>query len=649
MALNPVKVLLFLAGGSAAVGATAYVAGVFDPQRNPAIVDTAPVDQKLAALPPADAPSGQAEASGMPAGDTPAAEAPKPPASDAPAAATPAAPEQQAALPPAAGPPKTGAPAAAATNPQPAVEAPAFDLVRVEADGSIVIAGHAAPNAKVEAIIGSRVIGSAMAGPGGDFAIVLDEPLKPGDYQIVLRSTTADNVVAMSTETAVVSIPDSPDGQVLALVEEPGKPAQLITVPEPKQAMPSVASAPGDSGTPAAGSRTQASATPPATSDEKPAPEQQAAADAGASDQPAADTATKDQQADTAAKQQPAASEEKPAADTAATGQPAAPEQKPAVGGEQQVAVAAPDPAPAKPEQSASQTRVAVEAVEIEGRRIFVAGRADPGRTVRGYANEILLGDAKTSQEGRFLIEAERDLPVGDYIIRVDALGPDGAEVVARAAVPFEREAGDNVAAVAPPASRPTGETVASGTQDRVGSAPQAEAGEPAAKPSATAAVQDQPAAGAPTPSEKPAAIAAAPAASPASGEPARKPADASAAQPAPDKPAEVAATTTEQPAQSAAATDTAVKPADALSPKLQSVDGSVIIRRGDSLWRISHRVYGHGLRYSTIYLANQKQIDDPDRIYPGQVFSVPSKTEKGEEADMTRLGEQAVPPVVRQ
>ena len=638
MVLNPVKVLLFLAGGSAAVGGTAYVAGVFDPQRNLAIVDTATVDQKLAALPPADAPSGQAEASGKPAGDTPASEAPKPPAS-----ATPAAPEQQAALPPAAEPPKTEAPAAAGTNPQPTVEAPAFDLVRVEADGSIVIAGHAAPNAKVEAIIGSRVIGTAIAGPGGDFAIVLDEPLKPGDYQIVLRSTMAGNVVAMSTETAVVSIPDSPDGQVLALVEEPGKPAQLITVPEPKQAKPSVASAAGDSGTPAAGSETPAAASPPAASDEKPAPQQQAAADAGASDQPTAGAA---------AKQQPAASEDKPAADTAAAGQPAAPEQKPAAGSEQQVAVAAPDPAPAKPDQqSASKTRVAVEAVEIEGRRIFVAGRADAGRTVRGYANEILLGDAKTSQEGRFLIEAERDLPVGDYIIRVDALGPDGAEVVARAAVPFEREAGENVAAVASPASQSAGETVASGTEDRVGSAPQAEAGEPAAKPAATGVTQDQPDAGAPTPSEKPTAVAAAPAASPASGEAAPKPADASAAQPAPDKPAEVAAATTEQPAQppASAGAEMAAKPVDGLSPKLQSVDGSVIIRRGDSLWRISHRVYGRGLRYSTIYLANQKQIDDPDRIYPGQVFSVPSKTEKGEEADMTRLGEQAVPPVVRQ
>ena len=100
---------------------------------------------------------------------------------------------------------------------------------------------------------------------------------------------------------------------------------------------------------------------------------------------------------------------------------------------------------------AACRADVVVEAVEIDGRKIFVAGAADPGRTVRGYANEILLGDAKASPDGRYLIEADRNLPVGDYIIRVDALEPDGVKVAARAAVPFEREPGETIAAVAPP------------------------------------------------------------------------------------------------------------------------------------------------------------------------------------------------------
>ena len=79
----------------------------------------------------------------------------------------------------------------------------------------------------------------------------------------------------------------------------------------------------------------------------------------------------------------------------------------------------------------------------------------------------------------------------------------------------------------------------------------------------------------------------------------------------------------------------------EVVSPKLQNVGSTVIIRRGDTLWRISRRVYGRGVRYSTIYLANRAQIEDPDRIWPGQVFKVPEKSTDGEAADMTGLGDR--------
>ncbi len=82
-----------------------------------------------------------------------------------------------------------------------------------------------------------------------------------------------------------------------------------------------------------------------------------------------------------------------------------------------------------------------------------------------------------------------------------------------------------------------------------------------------------------------------------------------------------------------------------ATRPKLQSVDGAVIIRRGDTLWRISRRVYGRGVRYSTIYLANQDQIRDPDRIWPGQVFNVPGKTPGGRSGGHDGGQSQMAPP----
>lgn len=50
-----------------------------------------------------------------------------------------------------------------------------------------------------------------------------------------------------------------------------------------------------------------------------------------------------------------------------------------------------------------------------------------------------------------------------------------------------------------------------------------------------------------------------------------------------------------------------------------------VVVQPGDSLWRISRFHFGRGILYTVIYQANQGQIRDPDLIYPGQVFAVPS------------------------
>lgn len=435
MATALVRALYFVAGGTAAVAGVAYVSGALDP-----LLKSAPPAQ-IAAVP-----------SAAPAAPQPSQTAQQPEAAPA---------QQQAAATPTPDTPAQPAPAAGPV-------APTFDVVRVEGNGSVVVAGNAAANAKVDVVQGTTVLGSATAGPDGAFAIVLENPLKPGNYQLQLHATAPSNTVATSAQTAVVSIPEKSDGQVLAMVEEPGKAATLLSVPKPEE---------------------KAAAATPATP----------AAAAPVAEQPAAAT--------------------QPAAQATASSEPA------------------------KPAEPASSTasKVVVEAVEIDGGKIFVAGTADPGRKVRAYANDMLLGEAVTSPKGQFLVEATRDLPVGDYTVRVDALDADGTKVIARAAVPFQREPGEAVAAVAPA---------------------QAE---------------------------------------------------------------------TKAPETAAAST----------APKLEQVDHAVIIRRGDTLWRISRRVYGHGMRYSTIYLANQEQIRDPDRIWPGQVFKLPQKSKEGEAADLNTLGDQ--------
>ena len=535
MVINPFKAFLFIAGGATAAVGTAYVSGALDPYLSePQVAAIAALQEPVPqAAPPS--PKGQR---------LPQTQQPEPAAS--PEAAKPAAP--------------------APAEVTPAIIPPSFDLVRAEPDGSLVIAGKAAPGATVEIVAGAQVLGTTKAGADGDFAVVLDEPLKPGGHELVLRSTTEDKVVATSPETAVVSIPEQKDGQVLALVEKPGEPSKLITVPQPvapKQEVATDAKAPD--------------------APEKPAqPEEPAAAEsktppAGGENPPAATL------------EQPAKENPEPAAEAAAPAKPA-------------------EPAP-QPAEASTEPKVAVDAVEIEGRKVFVAGAADPGRRVRVYANDILLGEALASPSGRFLIETERDLPVGDYIIRADALEPDGGKVVARAAVPFEREPGEAVAAVAPEA------------------APASPMPQPAGEPAQAA---DTKAAG-PT---APPATAGAP--TPAPSSPAAGPTETATAGSQPATPTEAAS----DPGQKVAAGE-----GTTVAPKLQNVEGAVIIRRGDTLWRISRRVYGRGVRYSTIYLANQDQISDPDRIWPGQIFSVPEKTPEGDDADMTAVKNQSAPP----
>ncbi len=77
-------------------------------------------------------------------------------------------------------------------------------------------------------------------------------------------------------------------------------------------------------------------------------------------------------------------------------------------------------------------------------------------------------------------------------------------------------------------------------------------------------------------------------------------------------------------PAAAPPAPQTAPSPANPVVPEV----GTVTIKRGDNLWRISRSIYGQGIRYSVIYDANTDQIRDPDLIYPNQVFVVPKASD---------------------
>lgn len=204
---------------------------------------------------------------------------------------------------------------------------------------------------------------------------------------------------------------------------------------------------------------------------------------------------------------------------------------------------------------------VSFKTAEVDRDGFYATGLATPpGEPLRIYLNGTRIADLRAAADSHWSLTIKRGLAPGHYALRADAL--DAAQkVVARAEVGFDVPL---LVAAAEPGSTP---------KQQIGSPPAAETA-PAA------------------PSMSAAPSAAAPSAVPANPPPIRE---------------------AEAPPPGASANDAVV-------PR---IDTATVIH-GDSLWRISRKIFGHGIRYTLIYEANASQIRDPNLIYPGQVFVVP-------------------------
>ncbi|NTJ41998.1 LysM peptidoglycan-binding domain-containing protein [Agrobacterium larrymoorei] len=469
-----------------------------------------------------------------------------------------------------------------------AAQLPSFDVLRVEPDGSAVIAGKAQPGSELEIINKGQVIARAPVESSGDFAAVLDNPLSPGDHELVLRSTNKDGKVSESRDVATVSVPKEKNGELLAMVTTPGKASRVLAMPD---------AAPSDLHTPAA---------------------------------PQPDNA-------------------------AATSAPTAP-------------------------ATAETASTRVTAVEFDGSKIFIAGSAPAGTMVRALVDDARIGQARAEASGSFVIEGDVQLSVGNHIITAEAL--DGAgNVSVRVRVPFARPETDQatVAMQQEPSSPSSGASTAQTSAAVVSDLAAFEAlrtevskafgilsnlyqdgktpalDEVAAAKSATvialrslsefrtaatadaaftAFVNDIAAKARSvldTVDGLPNDVAAV---GRAIGDLTARMAELNAAAPA------SVTSGSASPAQSPAPAASGPKTFE--QAPLAHSDSTVIIRRGDTLWQISRRVYGQGVRYTTIYLANQEQIKNPDLIEPGQIFGVPEKAlPDAEEIHRKRLKSQ--------
>ncbi|MCB1417441.1 MAG: peptidoglycan-binding protein LysM, partial [Nitratireductor sp.] len=112
-------------------------------------------------------------------------------------------------------------------------DTPRFDILRVEPDGSVVVAGSALPDSAVEILSEGKVVATGRAGASGDFAIVFDEPLPPGNHELLIRSIPDQGEPVLSAETGIVSVPEAGNkgGEVLAMVSRDGAASRILQAP----------------------------------------------------------------------------------------------------------------------------------------------------------------------------------------------------------------------------------------------------------------------------------------------------------------------------------------------------------------------------------------------------------------------------------
>ena len=69
------------------------------------------------------------------------------------------------------------------------------------------------------------------------------------------------------------------------------------------------------------------------------------------------------------------------------------------------------------------------------------------------------------------------------------------------------------------------------------------------------------------------------------------------------------------------------------------------VVKKGDCLWNISKRVWGDPTKWPILFATNEAHIKNPNLIYPGQKFTIPTTITKEELRKATELAqERAVP-----
>lgn len=568
----------------------------------------------------------------------------------------------------------------AATESQP----PLFGNIRFPAKGVAVVAGQAAPGQEVVVFLDGEEVASVIANAAGDFAALFDLALsgvprvvriatRPDDGQLVFAEDSRI-VEPRQAPVQVAKAEDAPADEAAQATEAPvddtREMAMAETTPD-ETPMPDATAedAPiemADAGQAAAPDQPEAPGStgePPTTPAEMAEPDtDMASADTAepGMDMAAADTAEPgpdmtpemdDAPNETGGSEAGTAPQvadvtptgEMPAeADMAeATPAPVAPTETPtAIPSEEAAEVAAADLAEETPRvlradrdgirvieelRPADMPDLSLDAIAYDDAgEVTISGRGEGGQQVRLYLDNALVGDATVGPDGQWRLTLPESVEPGIYTMRVDEIGPDGG-VTARVESPFKREDPEMLVAALnqrtggaaqAPATPATPATPAMdeprdipGDVDPVGEVtvdqPDGREAPVAQDPDTSSEMADMPDPTGDAPEVSEVAMAEAP----------QAPGEGDAV--APEVEADAPATDTAPAIQTA---DTAPE-----APAPEPMISAITVQPGSTLWAISRERYGDGLLYVQVFEANRDKIRDPDLIYPGQVFELPT------------------------
>lgn len=471
--------------------------------------------------------------------------------------------------------------------PVPPVKGPSFDVVGVEPTGETVVAGRSDAGAMVALTANGEVVGKSIANQAGEWTIILEEPLKPGNYDVGLEvHDEKGDSIEESEQRLVVSVPEGGKEQPLVVLNSPDAPSNILQKPATGELIAELPAAQGteQSATNSGGTQQAEAVVAALPADAGNGTAADGSAPAGQSAQ-TEETLTPSPAQETASQSQPASGSGENAAAPAATA--AAPQQDgttetAALTQGQTAAPSAETQAQASEQASTAQTDQTVAAAQPDAAAQTADGTVGGAQTAAGEVSgngvrqepETQAADAAAAQPQQqaasntnpsITVEAVESEP--DKVF-VAGTGKPGSSVRVYVGEDFQGEAKVNS----------SGRWLVQGTKN---------VPEGNVEVRADLIAQDG------------------------------------------DTVDARAAVTFEKEQDKQIVLTKVVATGTGSGQGSQGADVQkalpvVIIRKGDNLWRISRRLYGDGVRYTTIYQANQDQIRDPDLIYPGQVFLTP-------------------------